>query len=331
MHDTAIPEYFAGSYAVRRRAAVEFQASAPVSRTRTGTAISRGRTPAKSDVSRHRTNVIPTFFTIAVVFSLWIGWVNRDDSGLTPVSGVGYWLGIAGSSLMLLLLLYPLRKRMRSLRVIGSVTFWFHAHMVLGIVGPVLILWHANFKLGSINCSVALVTMLIVTTSGVFGRYLHGKVNAGMYGRKAQAREVVADADELRGFIGADAPVADRMVAQLNAFAQAGTAAPRGVFAGLVLLPLIGWRGTVVRMRLMACAQHVIAVEGRRRGRSQKIQRQQLAGVKSFVTQHIGAAKKAATFAFYERLFRLWHVFHLPLFVLLVIVAVIHVFASHLF
>jgi len=232
---------------------------------------------------------------------------------------------------MLLLLLYPLRKRMRSLRALGTVTFWFQAHMILGVLGPVLVLWHANFRLGSINSGVALVTMLVVAVSGIIGRYLHSKIHLRMHGRKAEAQEVQADADELRGFIGTDPHVADRVIAQLNDFAQLGTAAPKGVLRGLVLLSVIGWRGSVVRMRLIAHARQVIAVEGKRRGRSQGIQSQQLAGVTNFVTQHIGAAKKAATFAFYERLFGLWHIFHVPLFVLLVIVAIIHVFASHFF
>ena len=49
------------------------------------------------------------------------------------------------------------------------------------------------------------------------------------------------------------------------------------------------------------------------------------------MTLHIAAVKKAAAFAFYERLFRLWHVFHLPLFFLLVIAATIHIFAAHFF
>jgi hypothetical protein len=152
-----------------------------------------------------------------------------------------------------------------------------------------------------------------------------------MYGRKAEAQQIVADADELRGFIGADAPVADRMVAQLNAFANLSTTAPTGVLRGLVLLPVIGWRGAALRMRLVAHARRVIAVEGKRRGRSQKVRRRQLAGVRDFVTQRIGAAKNAATFAVCERLFGLWHVFHVPLFILLVVVAFFHVFSSHFY
>jgi hypothetical protein len=49
------------------------------------------------------------------------------------------------------------------------------------------------------------------------------------------------------------------------------------------------------------------------------------------VTLHVAAVKKAAALAFYERLFRLWHVLHVPLFFLLVIAAIIHVFAAHYF
>jgi hypothetical protein len=75
----------------------------------------------------------------------------------------------------------------------------------------------------------------------------------------------------------------------------------------------------------------VIAVEGKRRGRSRKVQLQQLVGVTEFLTEHIGAARRAATFAFYERLFRLWHAFHVPLYILLIVTALLHVYASHYF
>jgi len=45
--------------------------------------------------------------------------------------GVGprYWLGVAGGTGMLMLFLYPLRKRWRAMREIGSTRFWFALHM----------------------------------------------------------------------------------------------------------------------------------------------------------------------------------------------------------
>jgi hypothetical protein len=296
---------------------------------------SHPRTRTTADFAQYRTHqwvkMIPQAFSIAIVVVLCIGWLDRDDNGLTPKSGVGYWLGIAGSLLMLLLLVYPLRKRMRSLRVIGTVAFWFRAHMILGVLGTVLILWHANFRLGSINSNVALVAMLIVTTSGICGRYLYGKIHHGLYGRKAAVREILADVEALKGHISANLPVAHRTIAQLNAFARLGTAAPKGVFAGLVFWPVISWRGRLVRMRLIADAQRVIGLEGRRFEQSRRVQRQRVAVVADLVSMHVAAVKKAAAFAFYERLFSLWHFLHMPLFLLLVIAAIIHVFAAHFF
>src|SRR5260370_19573351 len=109
---------------------------------------------------------------------------------------------------MLLLLVYPLRKRMRSLRALGTVTFWFHTHMILGVLGPVLVLWHANFGLGSINCSVALVTMLVVGVSGIIGPYLFSQMHLHIHGRRADAPAALADVDHLRGFIFTDPHVA---------------------------------------------------------------------------------------------------------------------------
>jgi hypothetical protein len=173
--------------------------------------------------------------------------------------------------------------------------------------------------------------MLVVTTSGIFGWYLYSQVHVGLHGHKTVVQEILADVETLKGFIGANPPVARRLLKQMNEFARLGTAAPKGILAGLVFMLLISWRGTVVRMQLIADARQVIALEGRRRGWSRRIQREQLASVADLVTLHVAAVRKAATFAFYERLFRLWHIFHVPLFILLVIVAIIHVFAAHFF
>ena len=55
----------------------------------------------------------PLIFGACLFTALAIGWFNRDQEYLIPDEGAGYWLGIVGGALMLLLLLYPLRKRMR--------------------------------------------------------------------------------------------------------------------------------------------------------------------------------------------------------------------------
>ena len=52
-------------------------------------------------------------FSILVMISLVYGWLNRDSNYITAESGIGYALGIIGGSLMLILLMYPISKRIR--------------------------------------------------------------------------------------------------------------------------------------------------------------------------------------------------------------------------
>jgi len=111
--------------------------------------------------ARPLARLVPVAFAVALAAALVAGWMNRDEEYLVPGSGIGYWLGIAGASMMLLLLLYPLRKRLRAGRVIGSVAFWFRLHMIFGLVGPTLVVFHSNFKFGSFNSNVAMAAMLI--------------------------------------------------------------------------------------------------------------------------------------------------------------------------
>jgi hypothetical protein len=178
---------------------------------------------------------------------------------------------------------------------------------------------------------MALAAMLVVAVSGVVGRYLYGKIHIGLYGRKAEVREILADADAVKQIVGSDLALGHSVVADLNAFAQRGIAGPKGVLSGLFLLPIVSGHAIVLRGRLMRVAREVIASEASRLGWSNRVRRHQLELVADHISLYIRTVKKAAALAFYERLFALWHIFHLPLFVLLVIAATIHVFAAHFF
>ena len=129
-------------------------------------------------------------FSLFVIAVLYYGWSIRDEGHLTAESGLGYALGIIGGSLMLLLLLYPLRKRVRRMRRWMHVRHWFRMHMIFGILGPVFIMLHSGFKLGSTNGTVALFSMLVVAMSGFVGRYFYTKIHYGLYGRRANFDEL---------------------------------------------------------------------------------------------------------------------------------------------
>jgi hypothetical protein len=127
---------------------------------------------------------------VVVMFLIYAGWQQRPEWPMTAESGAGYALGIIGGSLMLLLMLYPLSKHFRVLRKIGSTRFWFRIHMLFGVLGPLCVLFHSGFQLGSLNSNIALFCMLIVATSGLIGRYFYTRIHHGLYGRKASLQEL---------------------------------------------------------------------------------------------------------------------------------------------
>jgi len=275
--------------------------------------------------------LVPIAFGIALTVILAVGWMNRNEGHLTPESGLGYWLGIIGGSLMLLLLLYPLRKRAKLLRLIGGMTFWFRVHMILGLVGPALILFHSNFQLGSVNSNVALFAMLTVAASGIVGRYLYTKIHLGLYGRKAAVREILVDVEALKRLLGDGVPASQRIAEELDAFARVAMTPRAGALASFWWMFVLDGRARTLRRRLSAEARGLIKSEARRQGWSRRLRRDRLNAAVEIMTLHLAAVRKAAAFAFYERLFSLWHVLHLPLFFLLVLAAIIHVVAVHLY
>ena len=110
---------------------------------------------------------------VVVVVLLLAAWAVSQGGLYTPASDFGYWLGVACGSLMLVLLIYPLRKRYRALSVLGPVRHWFRFHLFAGVAGPLIVLFHATFHVGSFNAAITLGSMLLVVASGLVGRYLY--------------------------------------------------------------------------------------------------------------------------------------------------------------
>ncbi len=262
---------------------------------------------------------------------LTAAWSLRDQNLIRAADGAGYWFGIVGASLMGLLLLYPARKRLKSMRHFGRVSVWFRVHMIFGIVGPVLIVLHSNFRLGSFNGRIALFATLVVAGSGIVGRYIYAKLHHGLYGRKATLQELRTGVEALRGRAGGAsellagvtrelADYEDRLLAEspsvVGAFRRAATT-PLGT-------ELLYWRlQRQARRRLDDLAQQspVVAEHRARLAKS----------ARSHLRRRIRAVRKFAQFRAFQKLFSLWHVVHYPLFVILVIAVVVHVLAVHMY
>ncbi len=273
----------------------------------------------------------PLLFTAAVLVALYVGWINREEEYIHAESGTGYWLGIIGSLMMLVLLLYPLRKKWRVLRNFGKVPAWFQSHMILGIVGPVLVIFHSNFRTESMNASIALFFMLTIVASGIIGRYLFSKIHKGLYGAKAEIRGMLADAGFMKQALSGDYSGSGRLLAELEKFEARVLVRHRSFATSLWAFIALGWRWQSLKARLLRGVKADIEAEGKRRGWGWMARRRRLNLVRDHLAIYFAAVNKAARFSVYDRMFAAWHVLHMPLFFLLVLTAVVHVIAVHLY
>lgn len=273
----------------------------------------------------------PLLFSLVIFVVIVIGWVNRSEGYLTAEEGLGYFLGIFGSVLMLLLLLYPLRKRWKAMRRIGSVSFWFRWHMIFGVVGPVLILFHANFATGSTNSTIALISMLIVAASGVVGRFIYRRIHMGLYGKKAQIQEIVSDAEIFKFVAGDDLQIRDLLEKELIIFEQDVVELRKGFLSSFWLLLTLTTKIRKCKKGLLKTVRKTVASQAKRNNWKTRDKRHKINVFQSLLDPYFMAVRKATLFNFYERLFKLWHVLHLPLFFFLILAAIAHIVAVHLY
>ena len=264
---------------------------------------------------------------VLVTLVLAVGWFLPLDRYVSPRQGVGYWLGIVGGSLMLLLLVYPARKRMPSMAFLGNARIWFQIHMALGIIGPLCILYHCLYRLGAANSNVALICMLVVSGSGVMGRYLYARIHHGLYGRQASLAEFRAESERLR----AETSGVARLLPQLAGSLEQSE---RRIAMNVPLVPKplsasLSYRFERVRLRrlidsgLRGAAAQSSVIAGHERSLK--------AAARRYVDERLRAARRVAEFEACARLFGLWHVLHIPLFFMLLLAGVVHVVAVHVY
>ena len=265
------------------------------------------------------------------ILALGVGWLLREYEWITAEAGLGYWLGIVGGSMMLLLLLYPLRKRYRALKFLGAIPHWFRTHMILGVLAPVLVLYHSNFQLGSFNSRFALLCMLLVAASGVIGRYIYAGIHRGLYGEKtslgALQKELAASVEQSHGLAALMPDLTKRLDAlstEIQGCALRGSLSVRSSIAWTVrsYATSLSLRLTARReLKARAAESRAIAADIRRLRRTSY----------RFIGRYIRLVRRIAQFTLFERLFALWHILHLPLFYMMVISALVHVLAVHMY
>lgn len=273
---------------------------------------------------------------VVLAIPVYKGMLYKSGSGWDHFS---YWIGIVGSVMMLLMLLYPIRKHMAFARNWGALRYWFMLHMMFGIGGPILVLFHTTFHIKSLNATVSLASMLLVAISGIVGRFIYRHIHRGLYGRQSDLKELqkMVDANQEKiSSVLMEAPEIGDKLKRFRDLAMSPSEAHRAhengsIFSRAWRFMTLGWR----RRKLSShCAEEIrkavifLAKSQHWNAQQQEVHWQEAVGR---VNSYLDTVQEAAQFSTYERLFRLWHILHSPFVWLLGFSAIVHVVAVNMY
>lgn len=288
--------------------------------------------PNNSPVPEKKGSVVPFVWLISVSALLAAAlWLTTTKLDYTPGSDIGYNLGLVGGVSLLLTLLYPVAKRVRFMQSCIQMRYWFLAHMVLGIVGPILILFHSKLSFESINGTLAFYCMCLVFLSGVIGRYLHTKIHCGLEDRRAALeklkQKIGVSVDDVRSKF----HFAPRVTTRLEELEASVLIPSNGLWLNFWHFLNLPFR--LQRTYLSACRdlKRAIKKRARQKGWGSRKASRRLAYRKRMMRAYLKAIRSVARSGAYEQLFSLWHIVHIPLLFWLAITGAIHVLAVHMY
>lgn len=260
-------------------------------------------------------------FSVAVAvlvgWTVWNGWDyfttgmadrphHPDFREFRAAGRVGHGVGILGSFMIVLLLLYSLRKRMRALQRAGQLPIWLRYHIFLGIAGPILITLHTAFKVGGL-VSVSYWSMVAVALSGFFGRYLYQQIPRNVLGETLDVAEIEARNEALLVELSMNHNMDDRAATILEDLALRKLE-HRAAPMALLMLPFLN--GMLVRQLQRWSLRHV---DGDR------------AVAVRLAKEWALQTRRLRLFHLVRDLFHYWHVFHKPFAFIMIFVMIVHV------
>jgi len=235
---------------------------------------------------------------------------HPDHDQFKPSGIYGHGLGIAGTLLMLVgVTMYIVRKRWKVLTRLGRLKYWLEFHIFLCSLGPVMILFHTAFKFGGI-VSIAFWSMVAVVVSGIIGRYIYVQIPRTIEGRALSLGEVHAMklnlGELLRDTYQLPPETYGAIVSAVNA---PDLIYNRNLISGIISKFFDDRRAvSSIRMDL------------KRKGLPVK----EIARLTKLINGEIRLNNRIARLQTMHKLFRYWHVAHLPFALIMLVIVLLH-------
>ncbi|MBK6542516.1 MAG: hypothetical protein IPG10_14780 [Flavobacteriales bacterium] len=256
---------------------------------------------------------------VVTVYLSYVGWsyyqlpleerfYHPQHNWFKPSGAYGHGIGILGTFLILFgVVIYIARKRYNFMTKQLRLKYLLEFHIFLCTLGPILILFHTAFKFGGL-VSVAFWSMVAVVASGVIGRFIYIQIPRTVEGRELSLNEVKGMraklVENLKQSVGLDEQLIPLIVGTTDG---EGAAAKRRSFISRYLdeRKAVG----VIRSSLKA----------------KNMAREEQASIIRMVKEEFALSHRIGRLLTMQKLFKYWHVAHLPFALIMLIVLIIHV------
>lgn len=236
---------------------------------------------------------------------------HDDHTMLKPSGPIGHGLGIVGTLLILIGVFgYILRKKNKLLPKVGALKYWLEFHIFLCSVGPLLILFHTAFKFGGI-VSISFWSMVAVVLSGVIGRFIYIQIPRTIHGRELSLGEINAMKNEMSASLSKKYNLSEALYDSIiSATKHEKAETDEGFFEA----------ESRRRKEKKETLRKVNAILN-----ETELQQKDKRGVMDLVRNEIKMNKRIGRLQAMQKLFRYWHVAHLPFALIMLVIMVIHV------
>jgi hypothetical protein len=238
---------------------------------------------------------------------------NPSHTPLKPSGIWGHGFGIIGTLMMIIgVAIYMIRKRVIKFLNFGYLKHWLELHIFLCTLGPVLVLYHTAFKFGGI-VSVSFWSMVLVVLSGVVGRFIYVQIPRTIEGQEMGINAInylrVNLATKVSEAIDLDQKV-------MNDFQM--LASPER-YKDLTFLQALSFSfKDFFRIKfLMWKIERIV----NKAGLPKVIRKDILHAAKA----EIVLSRRIALLRTFHKLFRYWHIVHLPFAITMFVIMLIHV------
>ena len=238
---------------------------------------------------------------------------NPNHTALKPSGIWGHGFGIIGTLMMVIgVAIYMIRKRGRKFLNFGYLKHWLELHIFLCSLGPVLVLYHTAFKFGGI-VSVSFWSMVLVVLSGVVGRFIYVQIPRTIEGHEMGINAI----NDLR--VNLAAKVSEAIDFDQKVMSDFQILASPERYKKLNFLQAFSFSfNDFIRIKfLMRKIKRIVS----KAGLPVVIRKDILHAAKT----EIVLSRRIALLRTFHKLFRYWHIVHLPFAITMFVIMLIHV------